>query len=82
MAYKSLDKKPRGRPIDYHSQIEESIDIERKQAELIRAATQNNIDFHSARRSISVIYHPYDIASGLKQASSVVGEKLNTAFDC
>jgi hypothetical protein len=28
-----------------------------------------------------VIYHPYDIASGLKQASSVVGEKLNTAFD-
>ena len=81
MAYKSLEKKPRGRPIDYHSQIEESIGIERKQAELIRAATQNNIDFHSARRSISEIYHPYDIASGLKQASSVVGEKLNTAFD-
>jgi len=81
MAYENLERRPRGRPIDYDSQIEESVGIERKQAEVIRVSTQNNTDFHSARISISNIYHPYDLSSGLKQASSVIGEKLNTAFD-
>ena len=81
MAYKSLDKKPVGRPIDYDSQIKNSVNLEREQAEHIRAATQNNTDFHSARESISNIYHPYNIKTGLKQASSVVGKKLNSAFD-
>jgi hypothetical protein len=81
MAYQNLENKPRGRPIDYDSKIETSVAIERKQAELIRVATQNNTDFHAARISISDIYHPYNIESGLKQASSMVGEKLNAAFD-
>jgi hypothetical protein len=80
-AYKNLEKKPRGRPIDYDSRIEESVDLEREQAELIRMATQNNTNFHTARISISDTYHPYNIESGLKQSSSVVAEKLNTAFD-
>ena len=81
MAYQNLENKPRGRPIDYDSKIEKSVAIERKQAELIRVATQNNTDFHAARISISDIYHPYNIESGLKQASSMVGEKLNAVFD-
>lgn len=81
MAYENLEKKPRGRPIDYNSQIEESVTLEREQVEHIRAATQNNSDFHSARQSISNIYHPYNIKTGLKQVSSVVGEKLDVAFD-
>jgi hypothetical protein len=81
MAYENLERRPRGRPIDYDSQIEESVGLERKQAEVIRVATQNNTDFHSARISISNIYHPYDLASGLKQASSVIDKKLNSAFD-
>jgi len=80
-ALQSLDRKPRGRPIDYDSQIKKCVDLEREQAEQIRMVTQNNTDFHSARKSISSIYHPYNINTGLKQASSVVGEKLEFAFD-
>ena len=81
VASKSVVEKPQAQPIDYDSQINESVDLIRKQVEHIRAAAQNNTNFHSARRSLSDIYHPYSIDSGLKQASSVVGEKLNAAFD-
>ncbi|MBF0198121.1 MAG: hypothetical protein HQL32_10430 [Planctomycetes bacterium] len=80
-AHQSLDKKPVGRPIDYDSLINKSTELERDQAEQIRAAIQNNTDFHSARISISDIYHPYNIKSGIKQAPLLVGEKLNNAFD-
>jgi hypothetical protein len=81
MTYNSLNKKPVGRPIDYDSQIKKSVGLEREQTEHIRTATQNNTDFHSARQSISNIYHPYDIKTGLKQVASVVDEKLDGAFD-
>ena len=81
MILENLEKKPKGRPIDYDSQIAKAVDLERDQTELIRVAVQRNTDFHSARLSISEIYHPYSIKSGLKQGAAVIAEKLNAAFD-
>jgi hypothetical protein len=55
-AHDDLEVKPRGRPIDYKSQIETSENLERTQVAILLDAKNKNDRFHSARRSISDIY--------------------------
>ena len=80
-AYESLETKPRGRPIDYDTQIEKSVSVEKAQVRAITDASQRNDLFHSARRSLSSSYHPYNLESGLPQYPTDVEKKLNTAFN-
>jgi hypothetical protein len=80
-AHDNLEVKPRGRPIDYKFQIETSENLERTQVAILLDAKNKNDRFHSARRSISNIYHPYGLDSGLPQSPAHIESKLNVAFD-
>lgn len=80
-AHEALETKPRGRPVDYKARIENALNAERAQVAAITVAQQKNDRFHSARRSISAFYHPYNLESGLAQSPADVAKNLENAFD-
>ena len=78
---KQLDVKPRGRPPEFETRIEREYAVEMENVQKLRKCIADRDQFYDARRSISEIYHPYALETGLPQTPDAVREKLTHAFD-
>ena len=79
--FKQLEVKPRGRPPEFDTRIEGEHLIEMENVQKSRKCIADRDQFYGARRSISEIYHPYALETGLPQTPDAVREKLTHAFN-
>lgn len=80
-AHETLEKKPRGRPKDFAALIDASQQDQAGALQEVRACEQNQKRFHGARHSITENYHPYDLRTGLRRTTEVLGTALDAAFN-
>ena len=80
-SFKQLDVKPRGRPPEFDTRIEREHAVAMENMQQLRKCVVSRDQFYEARRSISEIYHPYALETGVPQTPDAVRGKLTYAFD-
>jgi len=79
--YEQLPKKPRGRPPAFDAAIARARQEEATALQVIRTSTARRSQFHTARRRISAVYHPYSLETGRPQTPEKVAASLKQDFD-
>lgn len=76
----SQRKRQRGRPIDYDRHIEVATAAARTAQAAAQQAAADREAVRRAIASISTVYHPYDLQTGVAQSADTVASRLSECF--